>query len=249
MKDIIVTTSWDDGAVEDIRLLELLNKYNLRGTFYIPKKIDFQIKPGKKMIRISDEKIKKIAQTQEIGGHSLSHVYFEKLSNQEIKEEIIGSKKYLEDLLDKKVLMFCYPGGVYNKKTIEYIKDAGFFGARTSKLFKFNIENPFAMGTTINCYPFPFRKDSLRAAFQPLLSRGKDISRLGLPLKSFFGWKKLAESLFEHTLQNGGIFHLWGHSWEIEKNKMWKDIESIFLYISRRPAVKYLTNSETIKNL
>ena len=33
----IITTSWDDGHPLDFKLAELLNKYNLKGTFYIPR--------------------------------------------------------------------------------------------------------------------------------------------------------------------------------------------------------------------
>ncbi len=31
-----ITTSWDDGHPLDFRVAELLSKYGLRGTFYIP---------------------------------------------------------------------------------------------------------------------------------------------------------------------------------------------------------------------
>ena len=37
MKQIIVTTSWDDGHPLDFKIASLLEEYNLKGTFYIPK--------------------------------------------------------------------------------------------------------------------------------------------------------------------------------------------------------------------
>lgn len=247
MKDIIVTTSWDDGAIEDLKLLEFLNKYKLKGTFYISQKINSQIKPGKKLTRLSDDEIKKIAETQEIGAHSLNHIYFDQLNDEEIKNEINGSKQYLENLLGEKIKMFCYPGGKFNEKASKTVKTAGFLGARTTEVFKFSFDNPFAMATTIHCYPFPLRKDGLSVLLQPLLRNKNPILNLGLPLKSFLSWNNLAKCLFDYTLQNGGIFHLWGHSWEIEKNEMWDDLEKLFKYISKRPDVKYLTNSETLE--
>ena len=37
MKQTYITTSWDDGHPLDLRVAELLTKYGLHGTFYIPK--------------------------------------------------------------------------------------------------------------------------------------------------------------------------------------------------------------------
>ena len=34
--DILITTSWDDGHPLDLRLAELLHKYDVPATFYIP---------------------------------------------------------------------------------------------------------------------------------------------------------------------------------------------------------------------
>jgi peptidoglycan/xylan/chitin deacetylase (PgdA/CDA1 family) len=42
MNKVTVTTSWDDGHILDVKLSELLKKYNLKGTFYIaPKNREF----------------------------------------------------------------------------------------------------------------------------------------------------------------------------------------------------------------
>ncbi len=64
MKKIYFTTSWDDGHKLDLKLSELLAKYNIAGTFYIAK--DFQ---G----RMTDEDIIKISKNNEIGAHTITH--------------------------------------------------------------------------------------------------------------------------------------------------------------------------------
>lgn len=249
MKDIIVTTSWDDGAVEDIKVLNLLNKYGLKGTFYIPESIDYEIEDGKKVVRMSDSEVKRVAESQEVGAHSLSHIYFDKLNREDVKAEIIGSKGYLEDLIGKEIKMFCYPGGVFREEDAYDVKVAGFLGSRTVEIFKFDVNDFFQMPTSINCYPFPFRYDSFYAFFQPFLKNKAEILKLGLPLKSFLSWQNLAKSMFDYTVSNGGIFHLWGHSWEIEKNNMWRDLEKVLEYISNKHNIKYMTNSETLEFL
>src|SRR2546430_1752338 len=45
--------------------------------------------------------------------------------------------------------------------------------------------------------------------------------------KKYWDWEKLAMALFDRTCQTSGIFHLWGHSWEIEKNNGWQKLENI----------------------
>ena len=58
-------------------------------------------------------------------------------------EEIKESKEYLEHNLNKKVTAFSYPYGIYNKKTINLVKECGYelafssnFGANYSKQSK-----------------------------------------------------------------------------------------------------------------
>jgi hypothetical protein len=57
---------------------------------------------------------------------------------------------------------------------------------------------------------------------------------------------KIAELYISKIIEKGGIFHIWGHSWEIEQNGLWAQLEDIFkiLYIINN--VKYLTNSELV---
>ena len=246
MKEFIITTSWDDAAIFDKKIVYLLDKYNLKGTFYVPKEFSYEIKNGDTVKRIDDEELKKLYAEHEVGAHSITHSYFNDIGPDKIKEEIFNSKKYLENLLGKEIKMFCYPGGKLSDIAVKEIKNAGFIGARTTELFQFDVKDPYLMGTTINCYPFPFRKGRLAAKIQPLRKSFAPILELGLPWKSFLSWKNLAKSLFDHAEKSKGIFHLWGHSWEIEKNGMWKELEDVFKYISGRSGCRYLTNSEVI---
>jgi len=81
-KKIVFTTSWDDGSKFDLRLCDMFSKYNIRGTFYIPK--NFELKT------LSDKDIKEILKCHEIGAHTLSHIDLTKTSfgnaEREIKE-------------------------------------------------------------------------------------------------------------------------------------------------------------------
>jgi len=50
--------------------------------------------------------------------------------------------------------------------------------------------------------------------------------------------------LFERAKARNGLFHLWGHSWEIDKNHDWQRLENVLAYIAKQPDVHYLTNGD-----
>ena len=60
MKFVLVTTSWDDGHILDIKLASLLRLYNLKGTFYIaPYNKEFTKDKFQKAMEIDTESWKK----------------------------------------------------------------------------------------------------------------------------------------------------------------------------------------------
>jgi len=247
-KKAIITTSWDDGHQLDLKLNHLLNKYNLKGTFYVPKQ--YPIKPG-----LKKNEIKEIAINHEIGAHGLSHTRLNSISLSDAKIEIGGSKKYLENLLNKPIKMFSYSGGLFNEKIKKIVQEEGYLGARTTK--KFQIKEPidfFALGVTNQVYPHPFRKkndNSLHlssALLQPLRGNFSGIRKFKLPIKAFFSWSEMMKGLFDYVCENNDVWHCWGHSWEIEKYNMWQDLENVFNYISNKENVLYLTNSQVLEN-
>ena len=243
MNNIIVTTSWDDGHELDFKLADLLNKYGLKGTFYVAK----EHSRGS----LSDQRIRALGQNQEIGAHTLSHPHLTTLNKDEASREIFGSKEYLQNILGKEVKMFCYPSGEFNEEIKNLVRKVGFLGARTTGTFCLQKPVDFLeLGTTVHVYPFPFRKQTqIQALFEPLQRNFGTILKMGLPIDSFFNWTNLAKNLFNRALKNGGIYHLFGHSWEIEKYGMWQELEEVFKYIAGRPNVRYLNNSQTLESL
>ncbi len=245
MKEIIFTSSWDDGHKLDLKLAEFLDKYNIKGTFYVPKRYT------KEPLSFND--IIKLSKKHEIGAHTLSHPELDKISLADARREIEGSKQYLEKLLNKEVKMFCYPRGKINDKVEEIVKESGFLGARSTQ--KFCIQKPvdyFKFGVSIHIYPFPLRKKDAshyllnRNLFDPLRLNYKKIKKLNLSISAYFSWQKLARNLFNYTMKNGELFHLYGHSHEIERYGMWEELELFLRYINKKKNIKYYTNSEVL---
>ncbi len=102
MDNVIVTTSWDDGHSADPRLAELLDKYDVPATFYVP------IHNSERAL-MSHQQINEIAQVFDIGGHSYNHVNLTKLPSTEVSMEITECKKTLENVAGKEISSFSYP--------------------------------------------------------------------------------------------------------------------------------------------
>lgn len=235
----VVTTSWDDGDRSDLRLAEILRYREIRGTFYIP------INPYLGRPALSHTELRELSSEGfEIGAHGVSHRLLWRLSSGDLAQEVRPCKPILEDILGREVRMFCYPCGRYDARVVRSLKDAGYWGARTVRMlatgFKFD---PFEMPTTAQIIPHPrynyFKNIARSRRLESLQICLANISRIG-------NWLELSKKLFDSVFENGGIWHLWGHSHEIEKLDLWDDLQEILDYVCRRKGVMYVPNCELI---
>jgi peptidoglycan/xylan/chitin deacetylase (PgdA/CDA1 family) len=196
----------------------------MKGTFYVTKNYK---KP------LSPEKIQKIGQDHEIGAHTLNHPVLTEITPEEAEREISGSKEYLEKILKNPVTMFCYPCGIYNENIKKLVKKSGFIAARTCTAGNFEFpHDTFEWQITLHL-----------SNGSPLVT-SKMVVNNKLPFKTFFDWELRARSLFDAALKKGGIFHIWGHSWEFEEKNEWEKLERVLDYVAHREGVHYSTNGE-----
>jgi len=231
MAELIVTASWDDGTMTDLKLAELLGRYGIKGSFYIATSFLDNPLPKKDIVAL-DKKF-------EIGAHTISHPDLTKISLIEAKAQIEDSKKYLEDLLGHSVPMFCYPYGRCNQAIKKMVKDSGFIAARTCDPGGFNFpEDPYQWHITL------------------FASNGSPLMALKIwwrfrlwRISALIDWENRAKLLFDLALQKGGIYHIYGHSAEFEENNAWDKLERVLDYISKREGVQYLTNGKLFELL
>lgn len=236
-KLVIVTTSWDDGHKLDLKLAKLLAIYNIPATFYVsPNDKEFIASE-----LLTKKDIKLLSNDFEIGSHTMTHQMLTNISEKVTIGEMIVSKKYLEDLVNKKISSFSYPYGKYNNKIMDMARYAGYTYARTVRQISTKYsEDALQSNTTILAAPLTL-KGWLEDIKYSLFGEVKIFPRL---LKR--DWEIVAKKLFDYVLTYGGVFHLWGHSWEVEKNNEWDKLERVLEYISNKQEIKYLTNGESI---
>jgi peptidoglycan/xylan/chitin deacetylase (PgdA/CDA1 family) len=69
----------------------------------------------------------------EVGAHSRTHPHLPGCSDNELKNEIEGSKADLETLTGTTVTQFCYPYGDLDERISSAVKNAGFDAATTTQ--------------------------------------------------------------------------------------------------------------------
>ncbi len=234
----IFTSSWDDGSIHDLRLADLLAKYNIRGTFYIP------IKNKERNDSLSPFQINEISKVFEIGGHTHSHAILPDISDRDAEVEIKDSKKSIEDIIGMKINAFCFPRGEHKKKHIEMVKDAGFLFGRTVGYMRTgnNIldRRRGLMHTTLQFYPH-----KPHTYFLSALKR-RDLKALHLLSSNLIwglSWKSLLDAIFLRVKDRMEVFHLWGHSWEIEEYDLWEELEEFLKKVKENDFV-CKTNTE-----
>lgn len=225
-----ISFTWDDGALEDLKLIDFSLRYNIPGMFFIPAK-----NPERRVL--PKDKIKFIIKAGfEIGAHTFSHVYLTSINPEAASQEIISGKIYLEQLTGKEISHFCFPGGKYDRHLVLEAKKH-FVTARTAHTCSLPVQGSFLIKPSFHF----FDRGKLSLVVNSIRNN-ISIFRSIVPfigtadyfeiLKSSI--KVLAYSKEEHRLI------VWGHSWEIEEFGLWKKLEELFFFLH-----KYYPNSLT----
>lgn len=235
-----VTTSWDDGDPDDLRVAAALTERGLSGTFYLCRSFD-----GTPRLTPGDIGSLAAMPGIEIGSHTLTHPDLRQLSRIDLREELVGSKQWLEDLVGRDVEAFCYPRGLQNRRVRRATADAGYTFARTTRSTAWTLpQNPYLVPTTMQLYPHR-RSTQVRHAV-------KERDVVGLRnLLTLRGWSTnpgdLVRSLATAARHaGGGVLHIWGHSWELRDEALWARFHEVLDVLRDTPGAIFGTNSEVL---
>jgi peptidoglycan/xylan/chitin deacetylase (PgdA/CDA1 family) len=235
----ICTTSWDDGHPLDQHLAELLAKYGLTGTFYIP------LQNSRPVMTV--QAIRKLSQAFEVGAHTVNHAVLTEVPDTTARSEIRESRKKLEDITGVPCDTFCFPKGRFRTSHLEMVRRAGFSCARTAELLStrlpVNHGGLSLMPTTVQASPHRWTTYAKNCA-----KRLESRNALNLLLYARSrNWVETARAMLQVVAEQGGVFHLWGHSWEIEEQQQWKQLESVLGEMhGLRAKVPCLPNSKLV---
>lgn len=114
-QDKFIALTFDDGPDAKLtpKILELLEKYDAKATFFVV---------GERVKRYPELVKKELAAGHEIGNHSFRHPAFETLSVNTIKNEMDQTQQVIYQTTGHKAVLFRPPGGVYNENIINLAK-------------------------------------------------------------------------------------------------------------------------------
>lgn len=219
-KDKALTLSYDDGPVFDKQLIEIMDKYGLKGTFnintglYYPENKKREKYDGR--MKLSEAKELYINSGHEVAVHALNHPFLEELDYSEVIYEIMEDRKNIERDYKTVARGMAYPFGTYSANIVDILKMCGIEYSRTTKSshnFKLP-ENWLLLNPT--CH-----------------HNDPDLM-------------ELAKNFAENKSSWGAprMFFLWGHSFEFARRDNWNIIEDFARYIGGKNDIWYATNIE-----
>jgi peptidoglycan/xylan/chitin deacetylase (PgdA/CDA1 family) len=69
----------------------------------------------------------------EVAAHTLTHPDLTTVDAAQLRREVAGSRRWLQDAFDVPVRFFCYPAGRYDARVEAAVRHAGFVGATTTQ--------------------------------------------------------------------------------------------------------------------
>ncbi|HEX8888941.1 MAG TPA: polysaccharide deacetylase family protein [Pyrinomonadaceae bacterium] len=125
-----VVVTFDDGCETDLIVAApVLREADFNATFYVT--VEHLGRRG----YLSVDQLRELSDSGfEIGSHSLTHSYLHDLKTDEIRAEVSGSKERLEEITGKRIAHFSCPGGRWDKRVSEIVREAGYDSLVTSQI-------------------------------------------------------------------------------------------------------------------
>ena len=224
-----VTFSYDDGVTQDVRLIEIFNKYNLKATFNLNSSLlglggelvrnDVRINHTKN--KASD--VKYIYDGHEVAVHTLTHPNLTGIADDnEVLRQVEEDRIKLSELCGYEVEGMAYPCGGVNCND------------RVAEIIKTNTPIKYArtIGVTYSFEPYP------------------DLYQYKGTLYHHDDWDKMfemARTFVEMKADSPKVFYIWGHAYEFDiYPERWQMFEEFCKIISARNDIFYGTNKEVL---
>lgn len=224
-----LTFSYDDGVTQDIRLIDIFNRYDLKATFNINSEL--LGKPNELVrngVRVSHNKnkaedLRHIYSGHEVAAHTLTHPTLTEVADEEeIVRQVEQDRLNLSELAGYEVIGMAYPGGGINNddRVAEIIKN------RTGIKYARALETSHSFVPQKNLY-----------RFQGTLYHHEE-------------WGKLfefGERFLNLQTDEPAIFYIWGHSYEFDiYPERWEMFEEFCKMMSGKNDIFYGTNREIL---
>ena len=222
-KDRAFNITYDDGVTQDLRFVELLNRYKLKGTFNLNSELmrtGFSwIHPcGLEIRRLDPDTARWLYRGHEIASHTRTHPYMQELHGEDLRRELLEDKRTLEAMFGDHVAGFAVPFDYYSQEIADCARACGFEYARMSEF-----SHSYAP-----CRDRYFWKTGFYH-IEP-------------------GLKEFVEG-FLATEEELAVCQIVGHSYDLDTENLWNTMEEILEQVSKDRRVWACTNLELVRYL
>ena len=227
-KKKFLTFSYDDAVTQDIRLIELFNKYGMKATFNINSELLGKsgelIREGVRVdhIKVKPEDLRHVYEGHEIAVHTLTHPNLADITEKnEIIRQVEQDRMNLSELCGYEVVGMAYPGGGIN------------YSDFASEIIRENTGVKYAR-TTVSSYDFAQQENLFQ--FKPTVYHHMEMDQMFA----------LGEKFLQEKTEILQIFYIWGHAYEFDIRNEWGRFEEFLQMMSGREDICYCTNREVL---
>lgn len=220
-----ITFSFDDGVTQDIRLVQILNKYGLKATFNLNSGLFGNVRNLERNGRvithnkIKSEEVKSLYAGHEIAVHTVNHPTLVGLPEEQIVYEVEEDRKALEKLCGYPIVGMAYPNGPNDDRVAEIIKN----------------NSPIKYSRTVtSTYSFKIQKENL-LRYNPTVYYIEDC------------FEEIVDKFLANDSEEDQLLYIWGHSYEMDAEYIsWEKFERICQKLAGKENVFYGTNKEVL---
>ena len=216
----IVSLSFDDGTIYDLRFIELLNKHQLNATFNLNSELENFVwyYEGKPIERLKLKEVSDLYVGHEVASHSLTHPYFSQLSETEIIRQVQNDISNLRNIFGYEIEGFAFPFSDQTEENIRIVKE--------------NVPLTYIR------YSFLDNSEVHQDRYHIHINALYDDEDI---------YDRLNE--FKKTPSDAGLFVIAGHSYEFEMKNDWKKIEKLLSYLENDNELTVLTLKDAVKKV
>lgn len=213
-KDKAVTLSYDDGSKHDARLIEIMQKHGLKGTFNISSS-HLQNEP-ENSVPIATY----LDAGMEIAMHGENHLWVVACTGADEVGEFYRDKQTLEKLTGRMMRGGAYAYGTFTDRTVGLLRSLGVSYFRTChQTYDFALPGEWLRWPMTCTHGYP---------------------KLFELVDAFLAERPKGAVYYEKPR----LFYLMGHSWEFARDNSWDVIEQFGERVGGREDVWYATNAE-----
>jgi hypothetical protein len=215
----VFTMSYDDGRIQDVRLISIMNQYGLKGTFNLNSGMLSSFDTQKTNERMSEKQIKELylPSGHEVALHTHSHPFLTGIPVEHVTYEYMKDRECLEDIFGAIIRGSAYPHSKYDETVLNCLRACGVVYARNgSQTHKFDLP--------VDWLQWAPTVRHIEPELFPLLDKFIEMS--------------------PRNYQPCAMFYLMGHSFEFDRDDNWDVIYTLAEKVANRQDIWYATNIE-----